>query len=443
MNSIEILIYGDPEGSAYNDHFESTCYHPPLLFGREGRYIGWMTKYLGIWLITLLPSLPLLSIYLAFRSVLDAKKNDMRMLLMRGESLAKYLSTYGRRQESTTPDLKDKEALLSFVSSIVNKIFWLQYSDWEYFFAMLFNVVVTVLLMTLAMSSVGIPMGLPPVLMEHLPKGVPLIGILAGGVGALLCGVYEFTERYRSGDLAPDSIFRMGSRMLIVSAVGALVGTVVNEHIAWIAAFGIGFVPITTVKTFLANIALKALKLPSVPENEEDQGLIKLQGWNQEVREKLQRAGIYSVQQLACTNPFQIFLRSNLDWRVILDLCDQALLAVYIGDKAESIRALGFRSASELAEIDWSKDEAEYFSDFTRDDAIKEIAAALKTETLQTRMLIRSLSEDITVELIATLWSDDTPGEHNDDDASPENGDDKKSQSETGGTQADQPGEVK
>jgi len=36
MESTEIPVYGQQEYSASNDHFESTCYHPLLLFNREG-----------------------------------------------------------------------------------------------------------------------------------------------------------------------------------------------------------------------------------------------------------------------------------------------------------------------------------------------------------------------------------------------------------------------
>ena len=36
MDSTEIPVYGEQENSAYNGHFESTCYHPLLLFNREG-----------------------------------------------------------------------------------------------------------------------------------------------------------------------------------------------------------------------------------------------------------------------------------------------------------------------------------------------------------------------------------------------------------------------
>ena len=36
MDSTEIPVYGDQEQSAYNGYFESVCYHPLLLFNREG-----------------------------------------------------------------------------------------------------------------------------------------------------------------------------------------------------------------------------------------------------------------------------------------------------------------------------------------------------------------------------------------------------------------------
>jgi hypothetical protein len=36
MDSTEIPVYGEQEQSAYNGHFERTCYHPLLLFNREG-----------------------------------------------------------------------------------------------------------------------------------------------------------------------------------------------------------------------------------------------------------------------------------------------------------------------------------------------------------------------------------------------------------------------
>jgi hypothetical protein len=40
MDSTGIPVYGQQENSAYNGHFESTCYHPLLLFNGEGDCLG-------------------------------------------------------------------------------------------------------------------------------------------------------------------------------------------------------------------------------------------------------------------------------------------------------------------------------------------------------------------------------------------------------------------
>ena len=36
MDSTESPVHGQQEGSAYNGHFESVCYHPLLLFNQPG-----------------------------------------------------------------------------------------------------------------------------------------------------------------------------------------------------------------------------------------------------------------------------------------------------------------------------------------------------------------------------------------------------------------------
>jgi hypothetical protein len=36
MDSTEITVYGEQEQSAYNKHYESTCYHPLLVFNSVG-----------------------------------------------------------------------------------------------------------------------------------------------------------------------------------------------------------------------------------------------------------------------------------------------------------------------------------------------------------------------------------------------------------------------
>jgi hypothetical protein len=204
--------------------------------------------------------------------------------------------------------------------------------------------------------------------------------------------------------------------LLVLGAVGAVVGALMNDRLAWPVAFALGALPMSAVRTFVAGRARKALRLPDPSTVKAKPSFTALQGWNDELLEKLTRAKIFSVEELACTNQFQLFLRSNLDWRVILDLSDQAMLILYIGEAIEKLRPLGIRSAVELAEINWSRDDPEFFGDMTHDQAVDSLASALKMDEQSVRLLIISLSGDATVNFIGALWSDDTPDDGHDNE---------------------------
>jgi hypothetical protein len=203
----------------------------------------------------------------------------------------------------------------------------------------------------------------------------------------------------------------------VLGGVGAVVGVIVNDRLAWPVAFGLGVLPTPAVRSYIADRTRKALSIANPSDAPAMPPLTALQGWNTELSEKLARAGISSIQELACSNQFQLFLRSNLEWRVILDLSDQAMLILYIGEAIERLRPLGIRSAVELADINWSKDDQDFFGDLTPAQSIQSIASALGMEEQSVQLLIVSLSGDATVNFLGALWSDDTPDDDADDDS--------------------------
>jgi hypothetical protein len=377
-----------------------------------------MRDILFFWLITLAPSIPLLLVVFAFTKVLDAKKFEVQTLLQRGETLTKYLSAYGgtRSSQRTAEDKSKGEQEEQLIRNIVGQIFRLRYSVLEYVWAVIFNVSVNILLVVLGLSFAGIKLGLPDLLRGYLMGNFYLQDIVAGGIGALVWSVYELSERYRFGDLSPDVIFVAGARVLFAGSAGAIVGVFVNDRFAWAVAFGLGVLPVSYTRSFVVERARKILNLPSPTISQSKPPLTALQGWNAELLERLARAGVTSIQELACTNQFQLFLRSNLEWRVLLDLSDQALLMMYIGEDVQKLYPLGIRSAVEIAEIDWSEDDKTFFSGFTRGQAIQKIAALLNSDELSVQMLIKSISVDATVNFLGALWSEDTPDDDEDDE---------------------------
>src|SRR5262245_58533435 len=110
------------------------------------------------WLLTLVPSLPFVFLFIASRRVLFAKQFEMETLLKRGETLTKYLSVYGGSQPfgDSPGTVASKEAQ---IRNVVQRMFQLRYSIKEYVPAFAFTVVVTAILMALALLLAGAPLG--------------------------------------------------------------------------------------------------------------------------------------------------------------------------------------------------------------------------------------------------------------------------------------------
>jgi hypothetical protein len=365
-----------------------------------------MSESIALWALALVPALPLFFIYLAFRSVLDSKKFEMEMLLDRGETLTNYLAAYGGSEDST--EHKSAERQEDQIERIVGQVFRLHYPTAEYALALTLSTIVIALLVILGFSLAGLPLGLPANLKDALAGNANVRNIVSGGVGALVWSIYELVERYRSRDLPADGFFAPGIRIVVVGAVAAVISPVVNEHLAVSVAFAIGALPLSAVLDFVSRRARKQLGLPEPVTIEPIPSFNILQGWNADISQRLARSGVSSVQALACANQFELYLRSSLEWRIILDLSDQALLVLYVGDRIEKLRSTGIRTAVELAELDWSEGE-EYFNGIDRDSLIDAIGTALNLGPLEVRHLIRSVSNDATVDFLASLWSDDTP----------------------------------
>jgi len=87
MDSTEIPVYGEQEQSAYNGHFESACYHPLLLFNREGDSLAAQLRAANVrsakgWEQLLLPEIERqqrMGKEVAFRA--DAASNEVRLAL--------------------------------------------------------------------------------------------------------------------------------------------------------------------------------------------------------------------------------------------------------------------------------------------------------------------------------------------------------------------------
>jgi hypothetical protein len=345
---------------------------------------------------------------MAYRIWVDAKVGRITSLIQDAATLDAYVRAFGRSPESGAESEEDARAKAERAArSLVD-----QHYHWaSYVLPAALFFILTVSAVAISFLRAGVSMGLPPEF-EALVRGVPLAAI-AGVAGAYLWGLFDILQRYRSEDMAPSPLHFIWLRLLVAPIVGALATSALVEPIASLAAFGVGTFPVKTLRNFAKTQAAEHLKIETTPVPAEAPTLHQLQGLTREVIERLEEENLRSVQHLANADPVRLLLRTNLEWKVILDMIDQAILFNYLGPEGASLRSMGIRGAIELAEIgDCLKESVESRSP-TKDwpALIKQIAKDLNREQAEDAVwnLIGTLLEDPQVDFVWRLWGETAP----------------------------------
>ena len=169
-----------------------------------------------------------------------------------------------------------------------------------------------------------------------------------------------------------------------------------------LAAFAVGVFPLGDLWAWLRT------RVDIAPRQDPVGGstLRLIQGLETEdSRERLADEGISSVQHLAYADPVGLLFRTNLEWNVILDLIDQAILVLYLGDRVERLRPLASRCAVEFATIDNRLHSDDPKEVALAETLVKSVAARLDLPEEAVRNLAFQLNNDPVVEFIWDHWS--------------------------------------
>ena len=101
--------------------------------------------------------------------------------------------------------------------------------------------------------------------------------------------------------------------------------------------------------------------------------------------------------------------RTNLEWRNVLDMMDQAFLLIYVGPPIAKLRAMGIRGAIEAAVL-YQRLRSETDATGEAHVTLAAVAKALDSAPLVTQNLLHNLWEDPQVRVIWSLWYDDSGG---------------------------------
>jgi len=198
-------------------------------------------------------------------------------------------------------------------------------------------------------------------------------------------------------------------RFSIAIPMGYAFASIAPEHGSFVA-FALGAFPLTTLTTMLQRVANKTLGIQPTADDASDD-IIKLQGINRTIVERLALEDITTVTQIAYCDPVRLTMRSNLTFNFVTDCMNQALAWMYFEDQLGSVmRPLGLRGAVEIKHFvdEYDDTSPEPTAQANRQRAIAalpQIADKLgrSPETLQ--LALREIAEDPFTIFLHRVWT--------------------------------------
>lgn len=235
---------------------------------------------------------------------------------------------------------------------------------------------------------------------------VPAIAALSG---AYMWVFNDFVSRSRRLDFSPSDIHWASLRIIIAVPLGYAFAALAAPALAPFIAFALGAFPLTELISLLRRIASKRVGLNTASEDSSD-SVIKLQGINRTIVERLNNEDISTVTQIAYCDPIRLTMRSNLTFNFVIDCMNQALAWMYFENKLDDIRPLGMRGAVEIKYL-FDDLEGSDLHDPENDKAksrakatLAAIAKVLQQDAAALETTLWQIAEDPYTEFLYTVW---------------------------------------
>ena len=239
---------------------------------------------------------------------------------------------------------------------------------------------------------------------------IPPIAI-AAIAGAYMWVVNDLISRARRLDFSPSDVQWGVLRLVIAVPMGYAFAAIAAPTAGPFIAFALGAFPLTTVTSMLGKLANKSLGLEATAEEASDD-IIKLQGINKAIVERLSNEDITTISQIAYCDPVQLVMRSNLNFIFVTDCMNQALAWMYLEDGMNKIRQFGLRGAVEIkhwfdAYYDTSADPAHLRYRELACGAFPKIASEIKQDPDLKTLLVafHEIAEDPFTLFLTRVWS--------------------------------------
>jgi hypothetical protein len=241
----------------------------------------------------------------------------------------------------------------------------------------------------------------------------PVVNLPATAVaalaGAYLWVAHDLILRARRLDMGPSDILWASLRFIIAVPMGYALGSLLNESLAPLIAFTLASFPLSELLSIMRRVTAQKLDLGPTDQEAHDD-IVKLQGIDAQIVERLRNEDITTVTQLAYCDPVRVVMRSNLTFSFVTDCMNQALAWLYFEDRLAVLRPLGLRGAAEIKNFVDAYDDADPQSKCrTGHDAavaaLPKVAEALQQSPETVLIVFREIAGDPYTVFLAQAWS--------------------------------------
>ncbi len=233
--------------------------------------------------------------------------------------------------------------------------------------------------------------------------------------GALVYSFPAFVSRFASLSLNPHTVFELLAKLWLSVLIGVLLASVIVDQVQALVAFVGGLTP---------GPALELLQKKVYGDKPEAKGtatnqLLDILKGDETLLSQLNYIGIRSVLELAYENPLRIFVETDLNLVVCIDVVDQANYYLYVpeADTRRELNRYGVRTAIDLmTQVYLAEDPADPDSEFdfvdpeqklaaALEESLRQIAGAMKLELAAFRNLLQMMIDNPQLRYVHNLWN--------------------------------------
>jgi hypothetical protein len=230
---------------------------------------------------------------------------------------------------------------------------------------------------------------------------------IAAIAGAYMWTVNDLISRSRRLDMSASDVLWSVLRLTISVPMGFAFAAVASDSAGPFVAFGLGAFPLEALTSKLGRLTDKALGLQATAVEASD-NIIRLQGINPTIVERLQNEDISTVTQVAYCDPVRVTMRSNLSFNFVTDCMNQALAWMYFEDDLDKLRPLGMRGAVEIKCLVDAYDDLDVAGAAARACAVAalpKMAAAIGQDSSTLLITFRQISDDPFTDFLSSVWT--------------------------------------